>query len=124
MDKLQRLKEAKKKATPTTTTTTSSTTTSTPTQQQQPDYIEDESGTIVYRKGKGDKRWQDGGFCVKCKRGIEKGEVRFFNKHQQIHARCGTCLQCKGSLAEIEIDLEALWVWCDCRKVVDFLHQC
>ena len=122
MEKLKRLDEAKTRITPTTTTTTSSTT-STPTQSQ-PDYKEDEDGTITYFKGKGDKRWHQTGFCVRCKREIRSGEVRFFNKHQQIHTRCGTCPTCKESLAEADLEMGTLRVWCNCGRAVDFFHQC
>ena len=123
MEKLQKLDEAKKRSTPTTIVTTSSTHTPTPTQQYS-DYTEDESGTIVYAKGKGDKRWHQIGFCVRCKREVRSGEVRFFNKHQQIHTRCGTCPTCKESLAEADVEMGALRVWCGCGRAVEFFHQC
>ena len=104
MDKLNRLQQTKTAlASKTTTTTTSSTHTPTPIQQN-PDYTEDESGMIVYAKGKGDKRWHQMGFCVRCKQEIRLGEVRFFNKHQQIHTRSGTCPTCKESLAEADLE--------------------
>ena len=110
MDRLDRLQQTKTAlASKTTTTTTSSTHTPTPTQQI-PDYTEDESGTIVYAKGKRDKRWHQMGFCVRCKQEIRSEEVRFFNKHQQIHTRCGTCPTCKESLAEADLEMEALKV--------------
>jgi len=126
MDKLNRLEEAKRRVTtPTTTitTTTSSNKTSTPTQQQ-PDYTEDEFGTITYYKGKGDARWHQEGFCARCRRGIRSGEVRFFTKNQQIHTRCGTCPTCKASLAEADVEMKALKVYCECGREVDFFHQC
>ena len=117
MEKLERLEQAKKKLatnTTTTITTTSSTSkTSAPTQQQ-PDYTEDEFGTIVYYNGKGDKRWHQEGFCARCRRGIRTGEVRFFTKNQQIHTRCGTCPACRESLAEADVDMKALKVFCEC----------
>ena len=122
MDKLNRLEDAKKRTTPIT-TTTSSIHTPTPTQHT-PDYTVDESGTIVYAKGKRDKRWHQAGFCVRCKREVRSGEVRFFNKHQQIHTRCGTCPTCKESLAEADLEMGALRVWCGCGRAVDFFHQC
>ena len=123
LNKLDRLQQARNKSAINTTTTTSSTHTPTPTQQI-PDYTEDESGTIVYAKGKGDKRWHQAGFCVRCKREVRLGEVRFFNKHQQIHTRCGTCPTCKESLAEADLEMGALRVWCGCGRAVDFFHQC
>ena len=109
--------------TSTTTTTTTSSITPTPTQPQ-PDYTEDENGTITYYKGKGDKRWHQEGFCARCKHGIRTGEVRFFTKNQQIHTRCGTCPTCRESLAEADVDMKALKVFCECGREVDFFHQC